>query len=395
MALNFPDPGVFTIYTADGITYTYDAVKGYWRTSTLDTGIATAAQGALAGSAVQPNDSPTFGSVTVTGTITSDGLTVDTVDGDGVFLIGGTGSFSEASYYFAQGERASFGYNGSRVSISDISSGGISSNKSLSIKLGGAERMFINHSTGDVSFYEDTGTTPKLFWDAGAESLGIGTDSPEAILHVADSGAASDDFTAMISAFRPSLTFQDISSGTSNDWEIFVDGDDMAFLYGDATTGTKLANEAMRIDSAGNVGIGEVTPATALDVNGTVTATAFAGDGSALAGVATAANPVFTGSIEEQTGTMPAGTTPAIDPENGTVQEWTLTGSSSPTDSLSDGEYITLMIDDGSSYTITWPTITWVNNGGTAPTLATTGYTVIAIWKVGTTLYGALVGDGT
>ena len=30
-------------------------------------------------------------------------------------------------------------------------------------------------ATGDISFYEDTGTTPKLFWDASAESLGIGT----------------------------------------------------------------------------------------------------------------------------------------------------------------------------------------------------------------------------
>jgi hypothetical protein len=29
---------------------------------------------------------------------------------------------------------------------------------------------------GDISFYEDTGTTPKLFWDASAESLGIGTE---------------------------------------------------------------------------------------------------------------------------------------------------------------------------------------------------------------------------
>ena len=52
------------------------------------------------------------------------------------------------------------------------------------------------------------------------------------------------------------------------------------------------------------------------------------------------------------------------------------------------------MIDDGSSYTATFPTMTWVNDGGTAPTLATSGYTVIAM-KVSTTLYGALVGDGS
>ena len=31
---------------------------------------------------------------------------------------------------------------------------------------------------GDISFYEDTGTTAKFFWDASAESLGIGTSSP-------------------------------------------------------------------------------------------------------------------------------------------------------------------------------------------------------------------------
>lgn len=90
-----------------------------------------------------------------------------------------------------------------------------------------------------------------------------------------------------------------------------------------------------------------------------------------------------------------SGTTPALDPANGTIQTWTLSGNSTPTDSLAAGESITLMIDDGTAYTITWPTMTWVNNAGAAPTLATSGYTVIALWKVGTTLYGALVGDGS
>lgn len=84
-----------------------------------------------------------------------------------------------------------------------------------------------------------------------------------------------------------------------------------------------------------------------------------------------------------------------INPANGTLQYKTLTANTTFTESLSNGHYVTLMIDDGAAYTITWPTITWVNNAGAAPTLATTGYTVIAIWQMNNVLYGALVGDGT
>ena len=39
-------------------------------------------------------------------------------------------------------------------------------------------RLSLDHATGDIAFYEDTGSTAKFFWDASAESLGIGTDSP-------------------------------------------------------------------------------------------------------------------------------------------------------------------------------------------------------------------------
>jgi hypothetical protein len=88
-----------------------------------------------------------------------------------------------------------------------------------------------------------------------------------------------------------------------------------------------------------------------------------------------------------------SGTTPALNPNNGTIQTWTLSANSTPTDSFVAGEAMTLMIDDGTAYTITWPSVTWKTDGGVAPTLNTSGFTVVALWKVSTTLYGARVGD--
>jgi hypothetical protein len=105
-------------------------------------------------------------------------------------------------------------------------------------------------------------------------------------------------------------------------------------------------------------------------------------------------NPTLTGSVVEDVFAL-TGTTPALEPANGTIQTWTLTANSAPTDSLVAGESILIMVDDGTAFTITWPSVTWVNGGGVAPTLATTGFTVISLWKVASVLYGALVGDGS
>jgi hypothetical protein len=89
------------------------------------------------------------------------------------------------------------------------------------------------------------------------------------------------------------------------------------------------------------------------------------------------------------------GTTVNLDPNNGSIQTWTLGASRTPGQAnWASGQSITLMIDDGSARTITWTTLApvWETNSGSAPTLDLTGFTVIVLWKVGTTIYGARVG---
>jgi hypothetical protein len=82
-----------------------------------------------------------------------------------------------------------------------------------------------------------------------------------------------------------------------------------------------------------------------------------------------------------------------LEAANGTIQNLTLTGNvTTVTDSLADGEAITLVVDDGSGKTITWGTSVdkWV--GGSQPTLDTTNKNIIVLWKVGSDLYGMTSG---
>jgi hypothetical protein len=119
---------------------------------------------------------------------------------------------------------------------------------------------------GDISFYEDTGTTPKFFWDASAESLGIGTSSPSAILETKNTTDGS------------TLAFQ---ATNDNDHEIVrigaqADGDGYLTVHGQgASTNIKvqLHSDGDSYFTGGNVGIGTASPSTTLDVNGTAKVT--------------------------------------------------------------------------------------------------------------------------
>jgi hypothetical protein len=113
----------------------------------------------------------------------------------------------------------------------------------------------------------------------------------------------------------------------------------------------------------------------------------------------TLTDPVITGAILEDIFTITDGAAFEIDPSNGTIQLITLGANRTPkATNFVNGESVTLMVNDGTAYTLTWTDSTfggsgvvWV--GGFAPTLATTGYTVIELWEVGSQVYGAIVGS--
>lgn len=115
--------------------------------------------------------------------------------------------------------------------------------------------------------------------------------------------------------------------------------------------------------------------------------------------VQTLTDPAIIGTILEDVFTISDGAAFEVDPSNGSIQLITLGASRTPkATNFAAGESITLMVADGTAYTLTWTDATWGGSGviwvgGSAPALAATGYTVLQFWKVSTQVYGAYVGD--
>jgi hypothetical protein len=175
-------------------------------------------------------------------------------------------------------------------------------------------------------------------------------------------------------------------------------------------------NEVFKITATGSAvneftvanaatGAGPTLSATGGDTNIDINITPK-GTGSTVvtklsASAAALTDPVITGAILEDVYTISDGAAFEIDPGNGSIQLITLGASRTPkATNFAAGESVTLMVDDGTAYTLTWTDSTfggsgvvWKTNGGVAPTLNTSGYTVITLWKVSTQVYGARVGD--
>jgi len=231
--------------------------------------------------------------IDVTGTAKMDGLTVT---GSDAALAASIGTAAQRVYITPSGTVINYNASGNSAGSHMFQTGNVS-------------RLNIA-SNGDISFYEDTGTTPKFFWDAsstrltldgaetsrsnntylldidnsaqtsnmatsgpfrvkgyygdsfaitGAGNVGIGTSSPSDVLHVK---ATADTSGAPIVGLSPTAT-NNIQGGLGclAGGELQVIGTNLSTFY---TAGS----ERMRIDSSGNVGIGTSSPTFTLEVNG-------------------------------------------------------------------------------------------------------------------------------
>ena len=107
-------------------------------------------------------------------------------------------------------------------------------------------------ANNNLRLYEDTGTTAKFFWDASAESLGIGTASPYADtdLHILNSATSTGLELSCGSAESNAIRLfaYDRGTGTNND---------LMMRSSNFIVQTNGANERMRIDSSGNLLVGK------------------------------------------------------------------------------------------------------------------------------------------
>ena len=110
-------------------------------------------------------------------------------------------------------------------------------------------------------------------------------------------------------------------------------------------------------------------------------------DATKNAATATLTNKTFTGFTE--TVYILTGTDIAV--ANGTIQYKTLAANTTFTESLADGQAVTIMVSP-STYTITWPVIAtnWV--GGVTPTHVASKWNVFVLWQISGTVYGNYVG---
>ena len=212
--------------------------------------------------------------IDVTGTVTADGLTVDGLiksdsASNGVRVVKGSGSYyGQLSVDYVSNEVLSY-----LDSIAGASYNGIV--KIRTANNGGSVADRVRISSGSVSFYDSTGTSQNLFWDASASRLGLGTTSPETTLEIKSTGSSIAGLNTHVLLSDETAMAANVGGGVLFEGNYTTGGDDAVFagiksLKENGTSGNyagalafysrangSLPAERMRLGSTGTLTIGK------------------------------------------------------------------------------------------------------------------------------------------
>ncbi len=202
---------------------------------------------------VDPNGSGQINlsaNVDVTGAMTVDGLTVD-----------GAAQINAANAYLALTETDTTNLN-----TIIRNNGGQFKIQSATDALASTERVLLDHATGDISFYDSTGVSQGLYWDASTQALGLGTTTPSEQLSLyaynANNAIQVQSHNSTPGSYNEaSLKFALSSSASSTlNWDINAEQTALTVDYE--------GSEKFRITSGGSVLVATITVPSANATSG-------------------------------------------------------------------------------------------------------------------------------
>jgi hypothetical protein len=277
-----------------------------------------------------PRLATTSTGIDVTGTVTADGLTVDgnsRINGDFTIDTAPRGYVFASTLEIGSGGTLAVAGNANTSLMSNIYFASDATYKVINTGLSAASHQLYSGShvfytasaggtagssidlftrmniarTGDISFYEPTGTNARIFYDAstqfvvnedsadfdfrvesdanthalfvdaGNSRVGIGTASPASLLDV-NGGASASIITLSTTSGNPGARIHFLGSpSTFKNWAIgasaFAVNGALEFVPSTTNGGSTFTTPAMIIDSSNNVGIGTTSPSVLVEAS--------------------------------------------------------------------------------------------------------------------------------